>query len=104
MARDFYTYRGATELALFHHNLRVTCDTCNHTVVFSGNALWYLCDRKGWPDALSDMARRLYCLPCRKAGRPRRRPRYDVTDDPVTTRALREPTETVWKRLVRRHR
>jgi hypothetical protein len=105
MSRDFYEPRTATDLALFHYNLRLGCRRCPHTAVLCGYSVWWLCERRRWPTALPSLMHRFYCEPCLR-GRFFKvtNPRYESTRDPPTDRRLVEPAEEQWKRMVKRHR
>jgi hypothetical protein len=70
----------------------------------SGPALWYLFYRRRWPDAITDVKRRLYCMNCRQRRRQRIMPIIDKTKDAPTGDLLQAPSDYEWKKLIARNR
>jgi hypothetical protein len=52
------------EAAAWHFAVVATCRRCKHEGVFDPHALWWLFERKGWPNNFASAARRLKCAQC----------------------------------------
>lgn len=87
------------ELAAYHCSLRVRCRRCPHEAVFHGAALWWLFQRKHWPDELRDVPGKLSCTICGN-----REVKLEVVRAPPTITHLPLPCDADWKRAVSRYR
>lgn len=91
--------RDLWDAAAHHSSIKLTCRGCRHQRVFHGAALWYLFEKKGWPDWLRDVPKKLRCAHCGT-----RRPTLDLTEEDPTGEALPLPSKTEWKRAASRRR
>jgi hypothetical protein len=92
------------ECALYKRTLRLTCPRCRHVRILDAVPLWWLFQRRGWDDAVSDAPKRLCCSRCKERSGMVVRPRLSVGRDPPTGEQLPYPDEATWKRLVSRFR
>ena len=67
--------------------------------IFDPHALWYLFEKKGWPDWLRDVRRRCRCTGCGA-----REPALDLVHEEPTGERLKMPSEQEWKRMRARRR
>lgn len=105
MRRDAWYDRPLNSLqlhALHHWNIRLTC-RCGRCQIFDGAALWWLFERRRWPDQMSEVPRRFWCKLCSAAGEKVRQARWERTRERPTEN-LPLPDEREWKRLVSRYR
>ncbi len=97
--------RDLFDAAVRQRNIRLTCRQCRHEAVLDAHALWWLFERKGWRMALAEVARRCICSRCRAtSGRLTRRPMLEAVHEEATDQSLPMPTESEWKRQLRRRR
>jgi hypothetical protein len=66
---------------------------------FHAAALWWLFQRRQWPDRLADAGARLRCSRCGRRGTP-----LELTRDPPTIVDLPLPNDVAWRRAVSRFR
>ena len=108
MARYRDGLREATclfEAAAWHKAIKVTCGRCRRSTAFNPHGLWWLFERKGWSDNLSDIARHLFCKECRATyGQRVRPPRIELVAETDDDLQLPLPDERVWKRAINRFR
>jgi uncharacterized membrane protein len=89
--------------AAWRKTVKVTC-RCGHSVVFEPAGLWWLCERKGWPQSFIELRRRLYCASCIEQRKRVVRPaRIDAVQDAATV-TLPPPPDREWKRALDRYR
>jgi len=94
--------RDLFDAAVRHNTIKVSCK-CGNVGIFDPHALWYLFERKGWRDHLPEVRKRMRCLQCFYAKRPRSLATLDLCRD-NPTRQLRMPDIHEWKRQLRRRR
>jgi hypothetical protein len=100
-----YPLRDLFDAAVRHRNVQLSCRRCGHTARFSGPALWWLFERKGWQDRFHEVARRFYCRRCLdRDGTKVRHPRLQLVGEPPTEAHLSLPSELDWRRELRRRR
>jgi DNA-directed RNA polymerase subunit RPC12/RpoP len=91
--------RTLFEAAAFHRSLRARCPACGNEAVFHAAALWWLFQRRQWPDRLVDAGARLRCSRCGRRGT-----QLELTRDPPTIVDLPLPNDVAWRRAVSRFR
>lgn len=103
---NYRPYRHITDCALFHENVRVQCRRCRAEKIFSGYALWWLFEKRGWDDSLRSARRRFRCVRCSYDPKNRGRAAVELslTRDEATGPQPPMPDEREWKRLVNRQR
>lgn len=70
-----------------------------------GLGLWWLFERKRWPDELWKVGDRCYCSRCWQLGRGKvRRPAILLTHEQPEGPLFPAPDERTWKRIVNRQR
>jgi len=94
--------RDLFDAAVRHNTIKVSCK-CGNVGIFDPHALWYLFERRGWRDHLPEVRKRMRCLQCLYAKRPRTLATLDLCRD-NPTRQLRMPDIHEWKRQLRRRR
>ncbi|MCW3848126.1 hypothetical protein OF829_12820 [Sphingomonas sp. LB-2] len=104
LADEWPPLRTITDLALRKWHVRLTCPDCKHVRVMSGAGMWYLFDRKRWPDDIPSARKRFYCSLCRCNRRVKIRPQIDKTHDTPTGPKLPDPSDYDWKKLIARYR
>lgn len=96
--------RGFFDAGRQHKNVKLTCWSCGHVSILHAAALWWLCERKGWPDTFQSVLTHAKCVPClTKRNQIIRNPRIELTDAGQTVE-LPMPSELTWKQAVRRSR
>lgn len=97
--------RTLFDCALYKINLRLTCRSCGHSTVVDAPGLWWLAERRSWPQAIGEFGHRFYCGPCwRKLGVMVREPDIAATSDAPTGPLLPGPDRRQWKRITSRYR
>jgi hypothetical protein len=91
--------RDLFDAAAQHYAIKLTCRRCRHQRIFDPHALWYLFEKKGWPDYLRDVRRRCRCAECGA-----REPTLDLVHEAPTGEPLKMPSEQEWKRMRTRRR
>jgi hypothetical protein len=81
------------------YNLKLTCRSCGRVEVLNRFAVWGLFQRKGWREWLRDVSARFRCGRC-----GRKSPVLDLVYDEPTSTELPMPSESDWKRELRRRR
>jgi hypothetical protein len=67
--------------------------------------LWWMFERRGWSQSLSEVRKRFYCSRClEQRGRKVRGPKLQISLDPPQGAQFAYPDERTWKRLVSRYR
>lgn len=92
------------DAAARHHTIRLDCPRCKRVVIYDGHAVWWLFERKQWPDRLRDVGRHFYCSTCRKRAAERVRPRVSLSEQDPTSLAMAMPDEREWNRALSRRR
>ena len=93
------------DAAVRHMTVQLRCPRCGWTAHFDPHAMWWLFERKGWNDRISQVVAHFYCDACRARGGAPVRPRIALLDVSVPIDArLEMPTEQVWKRMLSRRR
>ena len=82
-----------------HESIRATCRGCNRSGVFHAVGLWYRFQRKGWPDELRAVPRRLRCRQCGRRG-----PKLELAGLETATVPMPLPDDREWKRALSRRR
>ena len=95
--------RTLEECALHRRTFRLTCPACGHVRLLDAIPLWWLFVKRGWDDGLPAAIGKLYCQPCRDAGRVVR-PRYIVTREQPEGPQPPYPEQREWNRIVSRYR
>jgi hypothetical protein len=91
--------RDLFDAAVRHYTIKLTCTRCRHQRIFDPHALWYHFHKRGRPDWLPDVREKCRCTSCGA-----RRPTLDLVREPPTDETLPMPSETVWKKELRRRR
>jgi hypothetical protein len=81
------------------YSLRLTCRGCRRTRIFHSAAVWHHFKRKAFADGLRDVPRRFRCRVCDRRG-----PALVLVHDEPDDNSLPMPSETNWKRELRRRR
>jgi hypothetical protein len=93
------------EAAAWQYAIKVRCRHCGHSAVFDPHAMWWLFDRNGWDDRLTEAARRFYCSACLNKRQCRvRQAQIDLVRESVTVQGLTMPDAASWKRALNRFR
>jgi len=79
--------RDLFDAAVRHNTIKVSCQ-CGNVGIFDPHALWYLFERRGWRDHLPEVRKRMRCLQCFNAKRPR-----------SLATARYEPSQLKWRKL-----
>jgi hypothetical protein len=91
--------------ALYKRSLYFACRQCPHEGLISAIPVWWLFKRKGWSEALGDVAVRFYCSHClAERQRKVRGPKLAVSLDEAPPCDLALPDQREWKRMVSRYR
>lgn len=100
-----YPLRTLFDAAVRQYSIKLTCRACQHVRILHPHALWWMFDKKGWPDSFKDVQRRAVCVPCRKLRNEIvRNPRLELVHEEITGEPLPLPNEQEWKRALSRHR
>ncbi|MEA1015329.1 hypothetical protein [Sphingosinicella sp. LY1275] len=100
-----YPLRTLFDAAVRQYSIKLTCRACRHVRILHPHALWWMFDKKGWPDSFRDVQRRAVCVPCRKLrGEIVRSPRLELVHEEITGEPLPLPSKQEWKRALSRHR
>lgn len=91
--------RGFFDAGRQHKNIKLTCWACGHHSTLHAAALWWLCERKGWPDTFKTVLQGAHCVVCIKRNQRITNPHIELTDDDPTVE-LPMPSEQQWKRAV----
>jgi hypothetical protein len=91
--------RDLFDVCAHGYSVRLTCRGCRRSRILRAHALWWLFERKSWPDWLRDVPGHFKCRVC-----ARRRPRLDLVNEPADDESLPMPGEQVWKQALRRRR
>ena len=91
--------RDLFDATAHHLALKLTCRGCRRSRIFPAAAVWWLFKRKGWTDWLRDVPKHFRCRVCE-----RRVPQLDLVSEPANDNSLPLPSETDWKRELRRRR
>jgi hypothetical protein len=109
LARDHLNrpMRSFREFALHQRCVRLTCRSrsCGHQAIFEAVCLWWLVERRNWPDDPTKLFSRFYCRRCwsLRLGKVFR-PYWELTVDQPNATHLPPPPEREWKRLISRYR
>jgi hypothetical protein len=79
--------------------IRLTCRGCRRARIFHAAAVWHLFERKGFADGLRDVPRRFRCRVCDRRG-----PVLELVHEEPNDSSLPMPSQTEWKRELRRRR
>lgn len=97
--------RDLFDAAARQRTVKLTCRRCRHSTSFHAAALWWLFERKGWPDSFADVRQRCMCRNCwQRFGRKVRRPHFELTQEEPRDTSLPLPSDLDWKRELRRRR
>ena len=100
-----YPLRNLFDAAVRQYSIKLTCQACQHVRILHPHALWWMFDKKGWPDSFRDVQRRAVCVPCRKLrAETVRNPRLELVHEEITGEPLPLPSEQEWRRALSRHR
>jgi len=93
------------EAAAWQYAIKVRCTACGHSAIFDPHALWWLFQRRGWDDRLTEASKRFYCSACLSKKQCRvHRAQIDLIRETVTVHGLAMPDEASWKRALNRFR
>ena len=79
--------------------IRFTCRGCRRARVFPSAAVWHHFRRKGYSERLRDVPDKFRCRVC-----DRKRPAMDLVHEEPNDRSLPLPSDSDWKRELRRRR
>jgi hypothetical protein len=100
-----YPLRNLWDAAVRQYSIKLTCLECGHVRVLHGHGLWWLFERKGWPQGFQEVQRRAHCVPCRRdRQRVVRNPKLELVHEEVTGGPLPLPNPSEWRRALSRHR
>ena len=100
-----YPLRDLWDAAARQYSVKLTCLKCGHVRILHGHGLWWMFERKGWPDRFKDVQRRARCEPCFRDRRVIvRNPKLDLVHAEITGEPLPLPDEREWKRACARRR
>lgn len=104
MSRREYVYeaRDLVDAGVFHKNVLARCH-CGHWAILESIDLWGVFQRHRWDDRLLLVPRRLSCIDCFRAGRPKSAPTIELVQKEATVK-LPMVDMSEWKRMVRRRR
>ena len=91
--------RDLFDAALQHYNIGAVCRRCPHRSILSAAGLWYLFERRNWPDRIGEARRRLRCTSCGS-----RDAAIELVTGKPTLQSLELPDDREWKRAVSRRR
>lgn len=80
-----YEARDLVDAGAFHKNVLATCP-CGHWAILESIDLWGWFQRKHWDDRLSQVPRRLRCMKCFQADRPKRAPKIELVQREATVK------------------
>lgn len=97
--------RNLFDAAARGYSIKLTCWSCSHVRILHGHGLWWLFDQRGWLDNFKAVRWRLVCGPClRERNQKIRNPKLELVHEEITGDPLPLPSESEWKRALRRHR
>ena len=100
-----YPLRNLWDAAVRHYSIKLTCRVCGHVRILHGVGLWWLYERRGWPDGFAEVTRRSVCIPCRsERRRVVRNPAFELVHEEITGEPLPLPSVSEWKKALARHR
>lgn len=79
--------------------IKVTCRGCRRARIFRSAAVWHHFRRKGFSDWLRDVPGKFRCRVC-----DRKAPLMELVGEAPNDRSLPMPSESDWKRELRRRR
>ena len=89
--------------AVYQTALRFECRVCNHWCVVPAIPIWWLFERRGWPDGLHHACKRFYCSHClSRKGKKIHDPHVRVTGEKPSGDPFAWPDERTWLRMARR--
>lgn len=91
--------RDIFEAAARQWAVRVTCRSCQHSLIFDPHELWWHFEQKGWDQNFQRCGERFRCSVCR-----RRSPNFELTRNPPVKNRLAMPSTHEWKRAINRYR
>ncbi|HEY7810912.1 MAG TPA: hypothetical protein VIA98_11075 [Allosphingosinicella sp.] len=81
------------------YSVRLTCRGCRRARIFPAAAIWHHFRRKGFDDGLRQVPGRFRCRVCDRSG-----PALELVHEAPNDRSLPMPSQSEWKRELRRRR
>jgi hypothetical protein len=81
------------------YSIKLTCRGCGRARIFHAAAVWHHFQRKGFAQGLRSVVKRFRCRVC-----GRRAPVLDLVGEAPNDNSLPMPSESEWKRELRRRR
>lgn len=97
--------RSLFDAAVRQYAIQLTCWACRHVSIRHAHALWWLFERKGWPNSFKELRKRCVCRACfERRNQIIRNPALELVHQNVTDEPLPLPSQEEWKCALRRHR
>jgi hypothetical protein len=91
--------RDLFDATTHHYAIKLRCRACHRSRILNAAAVWWHFRKKGYSEWLRDVPRKFRCRECQERG-----PEMDLVHQAANDHSLPLPSESDWKRELRRRR